>query len=333
MVGPDELRAMGERSIRDSVGLLAVIWVEIAVLLTAVNLLPRLSLAWSVPLGAILLVLLSTRINALGVVVHEGSHGFLARSRRLNDRLCNLGAAYWTLNSVEQYRPTHRLHHRYLGDERDPDRTAYVWPDRPGELARLVVLDLLGITALRRALTVAAEARKEGEGNSQPFRRGVLAGMFVAELVILAQFLLVQGLWRGIWFYLVFWLVPTICVFPLILRFKNIAEHFDPGLQKRGVPMWVARTSVASAIQNHLLGARMEYHFEHHVLPTIPYRGLRALHGRLEGAGLFAQNEELLSGGYVRFAAHLPGMEAAASPLSDLDPSPPVVSEEPRASA
>ncbi len=45
----------------------------------------------------------------------------------------------------------------------------------------------------------------------------------------------------------------------------------------------------------------MEYHFEHHVLPTIPYRGLKKLHRRLENTGLFESDGDLLSHGYVRF--------------------------------
>ena len=56
-------------------------------------------------------------------------------------------------------------------------------------------------------------------------------------------------------------------------------------------------------MQNHLIGARMEYHFEHHVLPTVPFRGLRSLHARLDDSGLFLKERAVLSGGYVRFLA------------------------------
>ncbi len=66
---------------------------------------------------------------------------------------------------------------------------------------------------------------------------------------------------------------------------------------------WTARTSYAGRLQNHLVGARMEYHFEHHVLPTIPYRGLKRLHRRLEESGLFTRHSEVISHGYVLFLA------------------------------
>ena len=50
-----------------------------------------------------------------------------------------------------EYRPTHRLHHRYLGQERDPDRVFYLVPARRGALTNLLLQDLLGVTAFRRA--------------------------------------------------------------------------------------------------------------------------------------------------------------------------------------
>ena len=77
---------------------------------------------------------------------------------------------------------------------------------------------------------------------------------------------------------MVFWLVPIVCMYPMILRLKTITEHFDRAARSRTVVNWTARTSCAGMAPESLVGARMEYHFEHHVLPTIPYRGLKKLH-------------------------------------------------------
>ena len=118
---------------------------------------------------------------------------------------------------------------------------------------------------------------------------------------MLGQFVLFQGVTRGILFYVVFWLVPIVCMYPMILRLKTITEHFDPGLREANSVHWIARTSCAGWLQNHLVGARMEYHFEHHVLPTIPYRGLKKLHRQLDKTDLFARNGEVISHGYVLF--------------------------------
>ncbi len=304
VVSAEELRSLSEQSLGDSFAAIALLATEVAVLMVAANLLPLLPLGWAVPAGILLVLLVGLRINALGVIVHEGSHGLLAKSRKLNDRLCNWGAAFWTINSVEEYRPTHRLHHRYLGGERDPDRSFYLVPARRGALASLMVQDLVGATAVRRAAGRLSGTSKESEAPASLLARPqLLLGKVITQLVILGQFLLVQGITRGILFYLVFWLVPIVCVYPMVLRLKTITEHYDAGLRDPTRVQWTARTSSAGWLQNHLVGARMEYHFEHHVLPTIPYRGLRELHRRLDQSGMFARNGQLLSDGYARFLA------------------------------
>ncbi len=281
---------------------MAVLWIEVVALLAAANLVPLIPLAWAIPAGIIIVLLMGLRMNAFGVVVHEGSHGFLAKSRKLNDRLCNWVIAFWTINSVEEYRPTHRLHHRYLGQEGDPDRVFYLVPPRRGALTMLVLQDLLGVTAFRRATTrISGTSHVSGAPASLLARPGLLVGKLVTQLVVLGQFLAFQGVTRGILFYCVFWLVPIVCMYPMILRLKTITEHYDPALRDPNTVQWTARTSVAGWLQNHWVGARMEYHFEHHVLPTIPYSGLKKLHRQLEETGLFARHGDVLSRGYVRF--------------------------------
>jgi fatty acid desaturase len=302
LIDPDELRVYSVPSVADSCLAIAVLWVEVAALLAAANLLPRLPFGWAVAAGVALVLLLGTRMNAFGVILHEGSHGLLARSRRLNDRLCNWAIAFWAVNSVEEYRPTHRLHHRYLGQEGDPDRTFYLVPARRGALTFLVFQDLVGATAFRRATTrISGTSTESGAPASLLTRPHLLIGKLVTQLVVLGQFLLFQGIVRGLLFYAVFWLVPIVCMYPMILRLKTIVEHYDAGLRAPRKVQWTARTSLAGLLQNHAIGARMEFHFEHHVMPTIPYRGLKRLHRKLTADGLFEEHPELLSDGYVRF--------------------------------
>jgi len=302
LVSAEELRSLSTPSLADTFASIGVLWVEVAVLLAAANFLPRLALPWSIPLGVLLVLLLGLRMNAFGVILHEGSHGLLAGSRALNDRICNWGIAFWTINSVEEYRPTHRLHHRYLGQERDPDRVFYLVPARRGALTSLVLQDLLGVTAFRRATSRISGTSDASEAPpSLLFKPKLLVGKVVTQLIVLGQFVLFQGAWRGILFYVVFWLVPIVCMYPMILRLKTITEHFDPGLREANSVHWIARTSRAGWLQNHLVGARMEYHFEHHVVPTIPYRGLKKLHTQLGRTDLFVRHGDFLSHGYVLF--------------------------------
>jgi fatty acid desaturase len=302
LVSAEELQALSQPSLPDTYTTVGVLWLEVVVLLAAANLLPHLPLAWAIPAGILVVLLMGLRMNAFGVVLHEGSHGLLAKSRKLNDRICNWGIAFWTINSVEEYRPTHRLHHRYLGQVNDPDRVFYLVPARRGALSSLMLQDLFGLTAFRRATgRISGSSQASGAPASLLAKPQLLIGKAIAQVIVLAQFILFQGILRGIVFYLVFWLVPIVCMYPMILRLKTITEHFDPSLREANSVHWIARTSFAGSLQNHLVGARMEYHFEHHVLPTIPYRGLKKLHQRLNQAGLFTRHGELVSHGYVLF--------------------------------
>jgi fatty acid desaturase len=302
LVSPEEIRALSQQSLSDTWTTIGVLWLEVALLLVAANLIPHLPLAWAIPAGILLVLFIGLRMNAFGVVLHEGSHGLLAKSRKLNDRICNWGIAFWTINSVEEYRPTHRLHHRYLGQENDPDRDFYLVPARRGALSSLLLQDLFGLTAFRRATgRISGTSQASGAPASLLTKPQLLIGKAVTQLIVLAQFVLFQGVVRGILFYVVFWLVPIVCMYPMILRLKTITEHFDSGMREANSVHWIARTSVASWLQNHLVGARMEYHFEHHVLPTIPYRGLKKLHLRLNEAGLFTRHGEVISHGYILF--------------------------------
>jgi fatty acid desaturase len=302
LLSQEELRSLSQQSLPDTFIAMGVLWLEVAVLLAAANFLPHLPLGWSIPLGILLVLLLGLRMNAFGVILHEGSHGLLAGSRSLNDRICNWGIAFWTINSVEEYRPTHRLHHRYLGQERDPDRVFYLVPSRRGALTGLVLQDLFGVTAFRRATSrISGTPETSGAPASLLAKPQLLVGKLITQLVVLGQFVLFQGAVRGALFYVVFWLVPIVCMYPMILRLKTITEHFDPALREANSVHWIARTSRAGWLQNHLVGARMEYHFEHHVLPTIPYRGLKRLHRKLDQTDLFIRNGEVISHGYVLF--------------------------------
>jgi fatty acid desaturase len=319
-LSPEELRSLSEQSLPDTFGAIGTLWLEVAALLAAANLIPRLPLPWAIPAGVAVVLAMGLRMNAFGVILHEGSHGFLAKSRTLNDRICNWGIAFWTINSVEEYRPTHRLHHRYLGQERDPDRTFYLVPYKRGALSLLLLADLFGVTAFRRATTrISGTSQESGAPASLLARPQLLLGKFLAQVIILGQFILFQGARRGVLFYVVFWLVPIVCMYPMILRLKTITEHFDPGLREPNSVHWIARTSYAGLLENHLVGARMEYHFEHHVLPTIPYKGLKRLHRQLNQTDLFSRHGEVISHGYLRFLSRavVASFGGGQSPFSD----------------
>jgi hypothetical protein len=104
--------------------------------------------------------------------------------------------------------------------------------------------------------------------------------------------------------------VPVACLLPLLLRVKAVTEHFDVVVRSHSGGVFVSRTSTSGRLQDWLIGARMEYHFEHHVFPMIPYCGLQRLHALLAERGFFESVPDedrslIMSRGYVQFMGSL----------------------------
>ena len=305
IVPPEELMRLARPSLRRSLLALAALWAELVVLLVAANWIGLRWNALAVAGTVVVVLLIASRINALGVIMHEASHGFLVANRPLNDRICNAAASWWLFHSVQEYRPAHRLHHRFLNQARDPDRISSQIPPTKHALLALLLQDLTGISAVKKARVLWSAAESDGAAQSKR-DVGNLVGKVVAQLVMLGQFVLVQGVVEGIACYAVYWLFPLLCLFPLIQRLKTLTEHFDPRLWDPEADVWIARTSAASWLQDRILGAKMEYHYEHHVVPTIPFHGLHELHRRLTAAAYFSPSAvsarvQIESGGYVHY--------------------------------
>ena len=110
---------------------------------------------------------------------------------------------------------------------------------------------------------------------------------------------------NGLLNYFVFWLVPLFSVFPMIIRLRIVTEHFSESLYQGALHYFVSRTTATNLLEGYLIGADMQYHFEHHVLPNIPHHQLKRLHRLLVKRGYFGgceeQTDSILSDGYVRF--------------------------------
>lgn len=295
LLSRDEIRALTRTS--DLAGVAAVLgaWVPIAACFAAMALWPRPAVV------AIAIVVLGGRQLALAVAMHEAAHGTLFRTRALNE-LADLVCARPVLGHVARYRRHHLRHHAHTGTERDPDLgLAPVAPMTRASLARKTARDLLFVSGLRRVfglLLMDLELLAYDVGGGTPARlpwRGVAAHARAfarnAGPGLAVNAALAAGLWAcgAAWTYGA-WVVAYLTTYGLFMRVRSLAEHActargpDPLQNTRTTRAGLlARATVAPLFVNH--------HLEHHLLPTVPWFRLPAMHRLLaarEARGRFA---------------------------------------------
>ncbi len=201
-------------------------------------------------------------VNAFVLLLHEGMHGVLFRSRRAN-RWASVALGAPALISFTAYRVMHTRHHDHLGTEDDPDdyhnytgRRGVVWALHYVRLTVGCYLYLLAIPFLAVRHGSPAERRAIA-------MEYALLGTGYALLFALVPFAVLAAVW----------LVPLVLV-SLMVQVRGFAQHgitdaHDPFLASRSIE---AHPVVAFFLLNE------NYHLEHHLFPEVPSYHLPALH-------------------------------------------------------
>ena len=288
----------------DLMGWLAVLgdWAIIAAALALAAWRPA---AWSV---AIALLLLGGRQLGLAILMHEGSHGSLFRTRALNTVvgrwLCGAPIGI----DIDRYRVHHLAHHSFTGTERDPDLCLVrPFPTTRAAFARKLARDLVGLTGIKRLvgllamdfgfITYTASGDAERITDPEPWPRRLAVGLrrVAPPLVVNASlFALLWALGHG-WVYLL-WVGAWLTTFSLFLRIRAIAEHACTELSAE--PLRNTRTVRAGPLARLFVAPHgVCFHLEHHLLMTVPYFRLQALHRLLVERG--ALDESPVASSYL----------------------------------
>jgi fatty acid desaturase len=237
----------------------------------------------------VLALLSGIAFNWINVQIHEASHHLLLRDKRRNDFYCNVALGSFALQDVQTYRATHGMHHAHLHTDQDPDLEIYSsevgsWQS----VLRGIRDDLLLISALRRRRQVA-EFLRANELKEAKVPLHATTTKVLAQLTVLSAFLYSCGS-LGIVYYGAFYLYGLVGIFPVLVRIRTVVQHFDESATHDAhhrAQLYTSRTTVAPMLEFILVGARMDYHFEHHLYPTIPYYNLRRMHQTLEQSDFF----------------------------------------------
>ncbi len=209
------------------------------------------TLALAITVGAVL-------AHALGVLIHETAHNLASRSAAMNKALGIVANLALGAPAAAEFRQQHLLHHKHLGDARDPDGR-----DTQAPTSREV--RFVGHATLRKlaSFTFGRFVYRARPANAVPHDR-----WFVANVVsCVAVDLTLAAIWG--WRPLAYVLVSALVAFgPHVLGARRLSEHLTI---RRGQP-----TNSYYGPLNRL-SFDVGFHVEHHDFPAVPCRRLRRL--------------------------------------------------------
>jgi fatty acid desaturase len=257
------------------VGVVLANWTIIAAAVT-------LAWLWGHIAGYLLAVfVIGTRQHALAVLAHDATHFHVSRSKRLNDFLANLLAAWPIGYSFSGYRRWHFEHHRTVGTDANPELVMYrmfgeKWSEDANPLW-LFLTDLLGFGAYE-VLVLWHDLLQWRP--LQPAWRRVEEdiGLILWPITMTALIGIACG-WRHAAVTFVLWYGSLFTSFFAVYRLRCYTEHIGTE--------WTHRMEQPPLWQRLIyLPANTWLHWEHHTLPSVPLRRFKQAPQEFEALAL-----------------------------------------------
>jgi len=260
-----------------------------------------LFVAWPNPLTYVVaVVLIGARQLGLAILMHDAAHGALHRDLKVNDWVGHWLAGAPTNADLRRYRDYHLKHHKYAQQKEDPDLgLSAPFPISRQSLRRKALRDLTGRTFHKQRIAPTIAAFRDGAKKGVPVAKTFKAVVnfwspFLITNAVLLAVLTAAGLW---WAWFALWLVPMATWYPLVTRFRNIAEHALVGKDQPD-PLRHARTTKAGWIERAVIAPYwVNYHGEHHMFMHLPCWSLPRAHKLLAKSG--ATERMLTAPGYL----------------------------------
>ncbi len=262
------------------------------------------------PTGLLLTAVFASWQMALGVLMHDCSHRSWFKSQRLNDFFGHWFAGVPILVPLQFYRKIHFLHHTKTGTDDDPDvGNINAYPVSRASFRRKMVRDFSGQSGLKNIVGLLryVNTGRAGDGVSMGINKKVISSEEIRKITMknYSHILLVHGAWFAIAsstghpeIYL-FWWLAFVFLYPFILRIRQVAEHgamprlFSADVRdttRTTIPNWWERMIFAPHNVN--------FHCEHHTLPTVAGYQLPGLHRMLKERGFYRQHPSTLVQSY-----------------------------------
>ena len=306
----DEIRRFSEI---DSPKVMLAFAFEVLLIVAAVT----LSETWFNPATYLLAVIVvGTRINGIGGLMHDAAHYRIFKNRTLNDIVGEI-MAFPTTASMAGYRNSHFSHHRELNSHKDPDWVRnlllddYEFPAPQILFVKRLLMHLSGLKA--KESVVGFHKNKETRdipALTNRLRLAAFATLLVASIAF--------GFWKGL---LLYWAVPLLTVFLSLRYIRGVAEHYAVGHDN---VLNESRTVIAPLWQRFLIAPwGLNYHLEHHLFPGITCFNLAEAHRILMTREPYPQTAQItygyFSGLFGDIATVTPGERDRAKAALGLD--------------
>lgn len=238
-----------------------------------------ISLFWLEPTWftfAIAFLIVSSRQQALLNCEHECVHRKFVPNRKLNDLIGALLCAAPVGSPFSAAQARHLAHHRLLTTPEDPDRHLHDSEppkDTKRGLMKYFVHGLLGGYAVMVLFGPQDQTTQPAKGSA----RRDIASLVVAQAAI-ATGLTLAFAW---WVYPALWLAPLASLTALCHLVRNFVEHAvtDNEMDSHSNRLITIRSNL---LERGLVSPYfMNYHAEHHLMPSVPAPRLKRLQSRL----------------------------------------------------
>ncbi|HEY3874301.1 MAG TPA: fatty acid desaturase [Candidatus Kapabacteria bacterium] len=214
---------------------------------------------------AVIVIVLGSRQQALGLLGHDGAHFAAATDKHVNDFFSALFCFWPMLTTLGDYRRFHLMHHRLLNTEKDPERifkkelspNQWKYPVTRKRIFLYFATDLCGagIFEVVKARKLLRWCREESGVKSRWTMELGPALWFACIVAILFA--------TGYEFALLIWFLSLGTSFWAFLRLRTWTEHFGTAKTHFVKLNWFERL----AITPHASWS----HHEHHEHPSVPF--------------------------------------------------------------
>jgi len=266
---------------------------------------------WPNPLTFIIaLAFLGGRQLALGILLHDCSHRSWFKTQKLNDFFGHWFAGVPMLVPLPFYRDYHFIHHTKTGTEKDPDvGNIRSYPVSKASMRRKMIRDFTGLTGIKNIYALLAYVNTGMPGNAVSMgthKKKITWQQIIKTSVInYGHIILFHGVCFSLFFYLshpalyLLWWAAFIFTYPFIMRVRQIAEHGAMPMLASADVRDNTRTTLASLWERLFFAPhRVNFHCEHHYIPTVPGYNLPKMHAVMKARGFYEGKETALAKGY-----------------------------------